>query len=132
MRFDRKVYAEAITAFQNGIEETTEFPPMSPEFTQMLFDSFAEVVEKMNLQNITYVVTTAKLADRLNLQEEAKVYWTRVRSKVVKGSPGYKLATKRLRELNFERRLINVGIFMVFVVVLVSGVYSFQKRRKEK
>jgi len=74
MQFNRKGYEAAIAAFQNGIEETTEFPPMSPEFTKMLFDSFSEVVNKVNVQNIAYVVVTAKLADRLNLQEESKVY----------------------------------------------------------
>ncbi|MCZ6680936.1 MAG: PEGA domain-containing protein, partial [Candidatus Poribacteria bacterium] len=130
MRFDRKAHEDAIAAFQNGIEETTDFPPMSPEFTQLLFDSFAKVVKKMNLQNIAYVVTTAKLADGLGLREEAKAYWTRVKSKAAKDSPEYKLATKRLRELNFGRWLINIVIFVVLIGVFVSGVYLFQKQRK--
>ena len=52
MRFDRKAYEDAIAAFQNGIEETVDFPSMSPEFTKVLFDSFSEVVNKVNVQNI--------------------------------------------------------------------------------
>ena len=127
MQFNRKVYQEAIAAFQNGIEETTEFPPMSPEFTKMLFDSFSEVVDKVNVQNIAYVVVTAKLADRLNLQEKSKVYWEQVRLQAAKGSTFYELATERLRELNFGRRLINIGVLVLFVVVLISGGYAIRR-----
>ena len=127
MQFNRKVYQDAIAAFQNGIEETTEFPPMSPEFTKMLFDSFSEVVDKVNVQNIAYVVVTAKLADRLNLQEKSKVYWEQVRLQTTKGSAFYELATDRLRELNFGRRLINIGVLVLFVVVLISGGYAIRR-----
>ena len=127
MQFNRKVYEDAIAAFQNGIEETIEFPPMSPEFTKLLFDSFSEVVDKVNVQNITYVVTTAKLADRLNLQEESKVYWEQVKLQATKGSTPYELATKRLRELNFGRRLINIGVLVLFIVVLISGGYAIRR-----
>ena len=127
MQFNRKVYEDAIAAFQNGIEETTEFPPMSPEFTKMLFDSFSEVVDKVNVQNIAYVVATAKLADRLNLQEESKVYWAQVKLQAAKGSTPYELATERLRELNFGHRLINIGVLVLFVVVLISGGYAIRR-----
>ena len=127
MQFNRKTYEEAITAFQNGIEETIEFPPMSPEFTKLLFDSFSEVVDKVNVQNIAYVVVTAKLADRLNLQEESKVYWSQVKSQAAKGSAPYELATERLRELNFGRQLINIGVLVLFVVVLISGGYAIRR-----
>ncbi len=127
MQFNRKAYEEAIAAFQNGIEETVEFPPMSPEFTKMLFDSFSEVVNKVNVQNITYVVVTAKLADRLNLQEESKVHWEQVKLQAAKGSASYELATERLRELNFGRRLINIGVLVLFVLVLISGGYALRR-----
>ena len=129
MQFNRKVYQDAIAAFQNGIEETTDFPPMSPEFTKMLFDSFSEVVDKVNVQNIAYVVATAKLADRLNLQEESKVYWEQVKLQAAKGSAFYELATERLRELNWGRRLINIGVLVLFVVVLISGGYAIRRAR---
>ena len=129
MQFNRKAYEDAIGAFQNGIEETIEFPPMSPEFTKLLFDSFSEVVDKVNVQNIAYVVATAKLADRLNLQEESKVYWEQVRLQAAKGSTFHELATERLRELNWGRRLINIGILILFVVVLISGGYAIRRAR---
>ena len=127
MQFGRKAYDDAIAAFQNGIEETIEFPPMSPEFTKLLFDSFSEVVDKVNVQNIAYVVVTAKLADRLNLQEESKVYWAQVKLQAAKGSASYELATERLRELNFGRHLINIGVLVLFVVVLISGGYAIRR-----
>lgn len=127
MQFDRKAYEEAIAAFQNGIEETIEFPPMSPEFTKLLFDSFSEVVDKVNVQNIAYAVATAKLADRLNLQEESKVYWEQVRLQAAKGSTFHELATERLRKLNWGRRLINIGVLVLFVVVLISGGYAIRR-----
>jgi hypothetical protein len=129
MQFNRKAYEDAIGAFQNGIEETIEFPPMSPEFTKLLFDSFSEVVDKVNVQNIAYVVATAKLADRLNLQEESKVYWEQVRLQAAKGSTFHELATERLRELNWGRRLINIGVLVLFVVVLISGGYAIRRAR---
>ncbi len=127
MQFNRKAYEEAIAAFQNGIEETIEFPPMSPEFTKLLFDSFSEVVNKVNVQNIAYVVTTAKLADRLDLREAAKVYWGQVRLQATEGSTAHELATKRLRELNFGRRLINMGVLVLFILVLISGGYALRR-----
>ena len=127
MQFNRKAHEDAIAAFQNGIEETTEFPPMSPEFTKMLFDSFSEVVDKVNVQNIAYLVVTAKLADRLNLQEESKVYWGQVKLQATKGSASYELATERLRELNWGRRLINIGVLVLFVVLLISGGYAIRR-----
>ena len=127
MQFDRNAYEEAIAAFQNGIEETIEFPPMSPEFTKLLFDSFSEVVDKVNVQNIAYVVVTAKLADRLNLQEESKVYWAQVKLQATKGSTFHKLATERLRELNWGRRIINIGVLVLFIVLLISGGYAIRR-----
>ena len=127
MQFNRKAHEDAIAAFQNGIEDTTEFPAMSPEFTKMLFDSFSEVVDKVNVQNIAYVVVTAKLADRLNLQEASKVYWGQVKLQAAKGSASYELATERLRELNWGRRLINIGVLVLFVVVLISGGYAIRR-----
>ena len=127
MQFDRKVYDDAIAAFQNGIEETVEFPSMSPEFTKMLFDSFSEVVNKVNVQNIAYVVVTAKLADSLNLPEESKIYWEQVKLQAAKGSTSYELATKRLRTLNFGRRLIDIGVLVLFIVVLISGGYAIRR-----
>ena len=127
MQFNRKAHEDAIAAFQNGIEETTEFPAMSPEFTKMLFDSFSEVVDKVNVQNIAYLVVTAKLADRLNLQEESKVYWEQVKLQAAKGSAFYELATERLRELNWGHRLINIGVFVLFIVVLISGGYAIRR-----
>lgn len=127
MQFNRKAHDDAIATFQNGIEETVEFPPMSPEFTKMLFDSFSDVVDKVNVQNIAYVVVTAKLADRLNLQAESKVYWAQVKLQAAKGSASYELATERLRELNWGRRLINIGVLVLFIVVLISGGYAIRR-----
>ena len=132
MRFDRKELETAIAAFQKGIEETTEFPAMSPEFTRMLFDSFSEALTTMDVRNIAYPVTTAKLADLLDLREDAKLYWTQVKLRAAKGSPEHKLAVRRLRKLSFGRYLVNIGVLVILIVVLVSGGYLFQKQRRAK
>jgi hypothetical protein len=132
MRFDRKELETAIAAFQKGIEETTEFPAMSPEFTRMLFDSFSEALTTMDVRNIAYPVTTAKLADRLDLRKDAKSYWTQVKLRTAKGSPEYKLAARRLRDLSFGRYLVNIGVLVILIVVLVSGGYLFQKQHRAK
>jgi hypothetical protein len=132
MRFDRGEHGPAIVAFQNGIEGNPKFPPMSPEFTKLLFDSLSEVVKNTNLTNIIYIVATAKLADRLGLKQEARLYWSQVRTKAAKGSPEYEMANRRLKELNFTQRLINIGVFIILVIVLASGTYSFLKQRRAK
>jgi tetratricopeptide (TPR) repeat protein len=132
IRFNQKRYESAVAAFQNGIEISAEFPPMSPEFTRMLFDSFSAVVNQANLENIAYVVATAKLADQLGLRADAKTYWTQVKSKAAKGTPEYKLATARLNRLNLGRRLMNLGILVVLLIVLISGGYLIQKQRQAR
>ena len=132
MRFNREEYEESIAAFQNGIGETTEFPAISPAFTQMLFDWFsAEFDAKTEEINTAHVVAAAKLADRLGLREHSKIYWTRVKSKSAKGTREHNLATERLRKLNMARYLINISIIFVLLVILISGVFSLQRHRRK-
>ena len=133
MRFNREEYEQSIAAFQNGIQETIEFPAMSPAFTQMLFDSFSATVEgETDGRNIAYIVATAKLADQLGLRGKSKIYWTNVKSKSAKGTPEYHLASKRLRQLNIVRFLINIGILAILLVVLISGGYTVHRHRRKK
>jgi hypothetical protein len=132
IRFDRKDNEGAIAAFQNGIETTTDFPPMSPALTKLLFDSFSAAIDKVNLENTAYIVATAKLADQVGQKERAKVYWGRVKSEAAKGTADHKLATKRLRELNFGRYLINIGILVLVIIVLISGGYTFYRQKRSK
>ena len=132
MRFDREEYEESIVAFQNGIEETIEFPIMSPAFTQMLFDSFSAAIDgEVDGLNIAHVVAAAKLADRLRLREKSKSYWTYVKSKTARETHEFNLATERLRKLNIVRYLINFGILIVLLVVLLSGGYTFHRHRRK-
>ena len=132
MRFDREEYEESIVAFQNGIEETIEFPIMSPAFTQMLFDSFSAAIDgEGDGLNIAHVVAAAKLADRLRLREKSKSYWTYVKSKTARETHEFNLATERLRKLNIVRYLINFGILIVLLVVLLSGGYTFHRHRRK-
>ena len=131
MRFDREEYEESIAAFQNGVEETIEFPAMSPAFTQMLFDSFSAAIDgDVNGLNIIHVVAAAKLADQIGLREQSKIYWAHVKSKTAKGTQEYNLATDRLRKLNMVHHLINISITIVLLVVLISGGYTLHRHRR--
>ena len=131
-RFNQKDNEGAIAAFQNGIEITTEIPPLSPELTVLLFNSFTAAVDSMNIEDIAYLVATAQLSDRFGDKESSKIYWNRVKSRANKGTKEYKLASKRLQELNFTRYIINGALIVLLLVVLISGGYSARRYFRKK
>lgn len=132
IEFDRHNHQGAVTAFQNGIERTSDFPQMSPDLTVLLLSSFADAVEKQDVQDVTYLVVTAKLADQHGQPELAKKYWEEVKTKAEKGSSAAKLASQRLWELNRGRYLLNIGLIVLLVVLLASGAWTFFRFRKSK
>ena len=132
LEFDRHNHQGAVTAFQNGIELTSDFPQMSPDLTVLLLSSFADAVEKQDVQDVTYLVVTAKLADQHGQPELAKKYWEEVKTKAVKGSAAAKLANDRLWQLNRGRYLLNIGLIVLVAVLLASGVWTFLRFRKSK
>ena len=131
-RFNRKDNEGAIAAFQNGIEISTEFPSLSPELTVLLFHSFSAAIDSMDIENIAYLVATAQLSDRFGDKEAAKTYWGRVKTEARTGSAEHRLATKRLRQLNLRRYIINGTLVVLLVVVLISGGYTARKYYKGK
>ena len=132
IEFDRHNHQGAVTAFQNGIELTSDFPQMSPDLTVLLLSSFADAVEKQDVQDVTYLVVTAKLADQHGQPELAKKYWEEVKTKAEKGSSAAKLANERLWQLNRGRYLLNIGLIVLLVVLLASGAWTFFRFRKSK
>lgn len=131
-RFNQKDNEGAIAAFQNGIEITTEFPPLSPELTVLLFNSFSAAVDSIDIENIAYLVATAELSDRFGAKKAAKIYWGRVKSEANRGTAEHRLATKRLRQLNLRNYIINSALVVLLVVVLISGGYTARKYYKRK
>ena len=131
-RFNQKDNEGAIAAFQNGIETTTEFPPLSPELTVLLFNSFSAAVDSMDIENIAYLVATAELSERFGDKEAAKIYWGRVKSEANRGTAEHRLAAKRLRQLNFRNYIINGALVVLLVVVLISGGYTARNYYKRK
>ena len=132
IEFDRHNHQGAVTAFQNGIELTSDFPQMSPDLTVLLLSSFADAVEKQDVQDVTYLIVTAKLAEQLGQSALAKRYWEEVKTKAEKGSSASKLASQRLWDLNRERYLLNIGLIVLLVILLASGVWTFFRYRKSK
>ena len=132
IEFDRHNHQGAVTAFQNGIELTSDFPQMSPDLTVLLLSSFADAVEKQDVQDVTYLVVTAKLADQHGQPELAKKYWEEVKIKAESGSSAAKLASQRLWDLNRGRYLLNIGLIVLLAVLLASGVWTFIRFRKSK
>ena len=132
IEFDRHNHQGAVTAFQNGIEVTSDFPQMSPDLTVLLLSSFADAVEKQDVQDVTYLIVTAKLAEQLGQSALAKRYWEEVKTKAEKGSSASKLASQRLWDLNRGRYLLNIGLIVLLVILLASGVWTFFRYRKSR
>ena len=132
LEFDRHNHQGAVTAFQNGIERTSDFPQMSPDLTVLLLSSFADALEKQDVQDVTYLVVTAKLAEQHGQPALAKKYWEEVKIKAAKGTSAAKLANQRLWQLNRGRYLLNIGLIVLLVVLLASGAWTFYRYRKSK
>lgn len=132
LEFDRHNHQGAVTAFQNGIERTKDFPQMSPDLTVLLLSSFADALEKQDVQDVTYLVVTAKLAEQHGQPALAKKYWEEVKTKAEKGTSAAKLANQRLWQLNRGRYLLNIGLIGLLVILLASGVWTFYRFRKSK
>lgn len=132
IEFDRDNHQGAVTAFQNGVEETTDFPQMSTDLTVLLLSSFADALERQDVQDVNYLVVTAQLAEQLNQLDLAEKYWQEVKTKAEKGTPAAKLAGQRLWQLNRGRYLLNIGLIVLLVVLLVSGAWTFYRYRKTK
>ena len=132
IEFDRDNHQGAVTAFQNGIERTTNFPQMSQDLTVLLLSSFADALEKQDVQDVNYLVVTAKLAEQLNQPALAKKYWEEIKTKAEKGTPAAELASQRLWQLNRGRYLLNIGLIVLLVVLLVSGAWTYYRYRKSK
>lgn len=132
IEFDRHNHQGAVTAFQNGIELTSDFPQMSPDLTVLLLSSFANAVENQDVQEVTYLVVTAKLAEQHGQPDLAKKYWEEVKTKAEKGSAAAKLASQRLWQLNRGRYLLNIGLIVLLVILLASGAWTFLRFRKSR
>ena len=132
IEFDRNNHQGAVTAFQNGIERTTNFPQMSQDLTVLLLSSFADALEKQDVQDVSYLVVTAKLAEQLDQPILAKKYWEEVKTKAQKGTPAAELANQRLWQFNRGRYLLNIGLIVLVVVLLVSGAWTYYRYRKSK
>lgn len=132
IEFDRDNHQGAVTAFQNGIEGTTNFPQMSEDLTVLLLSSFADALEKQDVQDVNYLVVTAKLAEQLNRPVLAKKYWEEIKTKAEKGTPAAELANQRLWQFNRGRYLLNIGLIVLLVVLLASGVWTYYRYRKSK
>ncbi len=130
--FDQGELQRAVTAFQNGIELTTDFPQLSSGLTVLLFSSFADALQKVDVQDVTYLVVTAKLAEQHGQPELAKRYWEQVKAKAQKGTPAALEANERLWELNRARYYVNIGLIVLLVLLVVSGVWTFFRYRKTR
>ena len=132
IEFKRNNHQGAVTAFQNGIEDTTDFPQMPSDLTVLLLSSFADALEKQDVQDVTYLIVTAKLAEQHGQPTLAKKYWEEVKTKAQKGTPAAKLASQRLWQFNRGRYLLNIGLIVLLVVFLASGAWTFYRHRKSK
>ena len=132
IEFDRDNHQGAVTAFQNGIEHTTNFPQMSQDLTVLLLSSFADALEKQDVQDVNYLVVTAKLAEQLDQPALAKKYWEEIKTKAEKGTPAAELASQRLWQFNRGRYLLNIGLIVLLVVLVASGAWTYYRYRKSK
>ena len=132
LEFGRNDHQKAVTAFENGIKLTTDFPPMSEDLTVLLFTTFADAVDSSEVQDINYFIVTAKLAEAYQQPELVKKYWKQVKLKAEKGSSAANLAGQRLWQLNPWRNIINIGIACLLVLIIASGIWTFYRYQKSK
>ena len=130
--FDQGEPQGAIDAFQNGIALTTDIPQFSSDLTVLLFSSFADMLEKVDVQDVTYLVVTAKLAEQHGQPELAKKYWEQVKAKAQKGTSAAIEANERLWELNRTRYYINIGLIVLLGLLVASGTWTFFRYRKSR
>ena len=132
LEFSRNDHQKAVTAFENGIKLTTDFPPMSEDLTVLLFTTFADAIDRSAVQDVNYFVATAKLAEAYQQPELVKKYWKLVKMKAEKGSSDAKLAGQRLWQLNPWRNIVNIGIVCLLVFIIASGIWTFYRYQKSK
>lgn len=130
--FDQNDHQGAIIAFQNGIENTTDFPQMSAELTVLLLSSFADALNKQDVHDVNTLIVTAKLAEQHGQPDLAKRYWQELKTKARKGTPAAELASQRLWQLNRARYLFNIGLIVVVVILIASGAWTYYRYRKTK
>ena len=130
--FDQNDHQGAIIAFQNGIERTTNFPQLSPDLTVLLLSSFADALDKQDVQDINTLIVTAKLAEQHGQPDLAEKYWQEVKTKARKGTPAAKLASQHLWQLNRGRYLFNIGLIVVLVVLVASGAWTYFRYRRAR
>ncbi len=132
LEFSRNDHQKAVNAFQNGIELTADFPPMSEDLTVLLFTVFADAIDQLEIENVNFFVATAKLAEAYQQPELVKKYWKLVKLKAEKGSSAAKLAGQRLWRLNPWRNILNIGIVCLLIIVIASGIWTFYRYQKSK
>lgn len=127
LEFNRNDHQQALIAFQKGIGNTTDFPPMSEDLTTLLLSSFADAIDRSQIEDVKYVVVTAKLADAYQQPDVAKKYWKLAKQNAEKGSYEAKLAGQRLWQLNPWRQYVNIGIIVIVIGVLISSGWTFYR-----
>ena len=130
LEFSRDDHQKAVEAFQNGIEITTDLPQMSPDLTLLLYTTFADAIDREEVQDIRYFVVTAQLAEVQEQFDVAKKYWKQVVLNAEKSSDYAKLAGKRLWQMNPWRNVVNIGVACLIVIVIASGIWTFIRYRK--
>lgn len=120
---------EAVEAFQKGVEKRPNFTEISTDFAIILYDYFKQATELVP-DNLNYIIATAKLAEQLELKNEAERYWEKVKDKSSAGSFSHKLAVQHLKELSPYKGLIRVLLIILLVSILISASYLIYRYKK--
>ena len=78
--------------FRTGLSARQISHKMSQDLTVLLLSSFADALEKQDVQDVSYLVVTAKLAEQLNQPALAKKYWEEIKAKAQKGTPAARIS----------------------------------------
>ena len=121
-QYDLALYEDAIQAFQNGIEDSLEFPALSRPFTKMLYDSFVKTLNHVDVP-ATYLATMAELAGRQKLPIVAKAYWRKTLNKAENGSLTHKLAKQKLRAFHLIYYYMIASVTLIFLLLIGRATY---------
>jgi hypothetical protein len=128
IQYDLALYEDAIQAFQNGIEDSLEFPPLSRPFTKMLYDSFLKTLNQVDVP-ATYLAAMAELAGRQKLPTVAKAYWRETLNNAENGSLVYKLAKQKLRDFYLIYYYMIAGVTLIFLLIIGGIAYRRQENK---
>ena len=133
IEFARDNHQGAVTAFQNGVEETTDFRQMSTDLTVLLLKLLCGCVGKARRSGcqLSRRYREARRTTQ-SIGPREKILARGENESAERGHPPPNWQVQRLWQLNRSRYILNIALIVLLVVLLVSGGWTFYRYRRTK